>query len=169
MKLSQITDGNKWTIPADSTKNGRAHVITLHPLALEIIEQQKAVISPLSEYVFESSSIRYNPITGDGVTRALERLRKKHLAELEPFSVHDLRRTVASGCAEYLDAPERLIELLLNHQPSDRLIRTYQVSDRTEKLKGLFLSWGNFVSKNVRGKESKTDNSNVIAGNFGKK
>ena len=49
MKLSQITDGNKWTIPADSTKNGRAHVITLHPLALEIIEQQKAVISPLSE------------------------------------------------------------------------------------------------------------------------
>lgn len=169
MKFTQITDGNKWTIPADSTKNGRAHVITLHPLALEIIEQQKAVISPLSEYVFESSSIKYNPITGDSITRALERLRKKHLAELDPFSVHDLRRTVASGCAEYLDAPERLIELLLNHQPSDRLIRTYQVSDRTEKLKGLFLSWGDFVNKNVRGKESKTDNGNVIAGNFGKK
>ena len=169
MKFTQITDGNKWTIPADNTKNGRAHVVTLHPLALELIDQQKAIISPQSEYVFESSSIKYNPITGDSITRALERLRKKHLAELDPFSVHDLRRTVASGCAEYLDAPERLIELLLNHQPSDRLIRTYQVSDRTEKLKGLFLSWGNFVSKNVREKESKTDNSNVIAGNFGKK
>ena len=168
MKLDQI-EGNKWTIPADNTKNKRAHVVTLHSLALEIIEQQKSIISQQSQYVFESSSIRYNPITGDSITRALERLRKKYLAELDAFTVHDLRRSVASGCAEYLDAPERLIELLLNHQPSDRLVRTYQVSDRTEKLKGLFLSWGDFVNKNVRGKESKTDNSNVIAGNFGKK
>lgn len=60
-------------------------------------------------WVFESLSKPGFPITGDAITRALERLRTKYMAETAPFSPHDLRRTVATGCAEYLDAPERLI------------------------------------------------------------
>lgn len=42
--------------------------------------------------------------------------------------------------------PERLIELLLNHVPKDRLIRTYQVGQQAEKLRDLFLKWGDFIS-----------------------
>lgn len=84
--------------------------MTLHPLALEIIERQKELSQ--GPFVFESISKTGNPVTGDAVTRALERVRLKYLAELEPFSPHDLRRSVATGVAEYLDAPERLIKLL---------------------------------------------------------
>lgn len=84
----------------------------------------------------EAAEMRWDQINGDALTRALERVRSKYLAELAPFPPHDLRRSVATGCAEYLDAPERLIELLLNHVPRERLIRTYQVratSGQTEK------------------------------------
>ncbi|WP_270799289.1 tyrosine-type recombinase/integrase [Aeromonas sp. QDB54] len=160
MRWEQI-NGDRWTIP--ETKNGRAHVVTLCPLALDIIEQQKALSN--GPYVFESTSKTGHPITGDAVTKALERVRIKYLAELAPFSPHDLRRSVATGAAEYLDAPERLIELMLNHVPKDRLIRTYQVGGMAEKLRALFLRWGDFMATITQPEQAKPDN--VVVGNFG--
>lgn len=71
------------------------------------------------------------------------------MAEVVAFSPHDLRRSVATGSAEYLDAPERLIELMLNHVPKDRFIRTYQVGQQAEKLRNLFLKWGNFIEYEI--------------------
>ncbi|ENC83705.1 phage integrase family protein [Escherichia coli P0299917.7] len=162
MRWDQI-NGDRWTIP--ETKNGKSHVVTLHPLALSILKKQRIISE--GAFVFESTSNQRFPITGDAVTRALERLRKKYLAELEPFSPHDLRRSVATGCAEYLDAPERLIERLLNHIPKDRLIRTYQVGQQAEKLRGLFLSWGDFVERHVAQSASHEVVNNVIKLKFG--
>lgn len=160
MRWEQI-NGDRWTIP--ETKNGRAHVVTLCPLALEIIERQKALSS--GPFVFESTSKAGHPITGDAVTKALDRVRMKYLAELAPFSPHDLRRSVATGAAEYLDAPERLIELMLNHVPKDRLIRTYQVGGMAEKLRVLFLRWGDFMATITQPEQAKPDN--VVSVNFG--
>ncbi|WP_332839276.1 tyrosine-type recombinase/integrase [Aeromonas dhakensis] len=157
-------NGDRWTIP--ETKNGRAHVVTLCPLALDIIESQKALSS--GPNVFESTSKAGHPITGDAVTKALERVRMKYLGELAPFSPHDLRRSVATGAAEYLDAPERLIELLLNHVPKDRLIRTYQVGGMAEKLRTLFLLWGDFIGSNVVQDPAQPDKpDNVVMVSFG--
>lgn len=160
MRWDQL-NGDRWTIP--ETKNGRAHVVTLCPLALEIIERQKPLSNGL--FVFESTSKAGHPITGDAVTKALDRVRMKYLAELAPFSPHDLRRSVATGAAEYLDAPERLIELMLNHVPKDRLIRTYQVGGMAEKLRELFLRWGDFVQTLTQPEQAKPDN--VVSVNFG--
>ncbi|EHB5917873.1 tyrosine-type recombinase/integrase [Escherichia coli] len=162
MRWDQI-NGDRWTIP--ETKNGKSHVVTLHPLALSILKKQRIISE--GTFVFESTSNQGFPITGDAVTRALERLRKKYLAELEPFSPHDLRRSVATGCAEYLDAPERLIERLLNHIPKDRLIRTYQVGQQAEKLRSLFLSWGDFVERYVAQSASHEVTDNVVQVKFG--
>lgn len=158
MRWDQI-NGDRWTIPV--TKNGRAHVVTLCPLALAIIEKQKALSQ--GPFVFESTSKAGHPITGDSINKALERVRIKYLAELEPFSPHDLRRSVATGCGEYLDAPERLIEKLLNHQEPDRLVRTYQAGDHAEKLRDLFLRWGNFIYGLVRPEQAVPDNVVPIA------
>lgn len=35
--------------------------------------------------------------------------------------------------------------VVLNHVPKDRLIRTYQVGGMAEKLRALFLRWGDFM------------------------
>jgi integrase len=163
MRWDQI-NGDRWTIP--ETKNGKSHIVTLHPMAMAILTKQRI----LSEgaFVFESTSNPGLPITGDAMTRALERVRLKHCAELERFSPHDLRRSVATGCAEYLDAPERLIELLLNHVPRDRLVRTYQVGQRAEKLRDLFLRWGDFIEHHVA-KREESPADNVIQVRFGQK
>lgn len=144
MRWDQI-NGDRWTIPA--TKNGKNHVVTLHPSALSLLKEQRLITE--GAYVFGSTSKPGFPITGDALTRALERVRVKYMGETAPFSPHDLRRSVATGCAEYLDAPERLIELLLNHVPKDRLIRTYQVGQQAEKLRKLFLNWGDFIQQEV--------------------
>jgi len=163
MRWEQIK-GDRWTIP--ETKNGKSHVVTLHPLVLSILETQRIISE--DAWVFESLSKPDFPVTGDAITRALERLRTKHMAEVATFSPHDLRRSVATGCAEYLDAPERLIELLLNHIPKDRLIRTYQVGQQAEKLRSLFLKWGDFIEHEVIRHDDNVPN-NVIKISFGKK
>ncbi|WP_337063655.1 tyrosine-type recombinase/integrase [Raoultella ornithinolytica] len=162
MRWEQI-NGDRWTIP--ETKNGKSHVVTLHPLALSILKTQRFISE--GEWVFESLSKPGFPVTGDAITRALERLRTKYMAEVVSFSPHDLRRSVATGCAEYLDAPERLIELLLNHVPKDRLIRTYQVGQQAEKLRNLFLKWGDFIEHEViRHDDNVPDN--VVKISFGR-
>lgn len=158
-------NGDRWTIP--ETKNGRSHVVTLSPLALDILEQQRKLSQ--SQFVFESTTRFGHPITGDAVTKALERVRLKYLSEFEQFSPHDLRRSVATGAAEYLDAPERLIELLLNHVPKDRLIRTYQVGGMADKLRKLFMSWGVFIESVVTGPTEDNNTGNVISIEFRKK
>lgn len=81
MRWDQI-NGDRWTIP--ETKNGKSHVVTLHPLTLSILKKQRIISE--GAYVFESTSNPGFAITGDAVTRALERLRKKHLGELATFS-----------------------------------------------------------------------------------
>lgn len=163
MRWEQI-NGDRWTIP--ETKNGKSHIVTLHPLALTLLKTQRIISE--GGWVFESLSKPGFPVTGDAITRALERLRTKHMAEVTSFSPHDLRRSVATGCAEYLDAPERLIELLLNHVPKDRLIRTYQVGQQAEKLRNLFLKWGDFIEYEVI--QSNNDApDNVINISFGRK
>lgn len=161
MRFDQVIS-DRWTIPM--TKNGRAHVVTLHPLALEILERQRGLSA--GPWVFASTSSPMMAVTADAVTKALERIRVKHLADLEPFHVHDLRRSVATGCGEYLDAPERLIEKLLNHQEQDRLIRTYQAGEQAEKLRRLWLDWGDWIAANVA-QEPEVVPDNVVQVQFG--
>lgn len=78
------------------------------------------------------------------MTRTLDRLQKRKLAELEPFSIHDLRRSVADCCGIELGAGPLEIEHMLNHQISDKLRRTYQAGSlrNPDKLRMLFLRWG---------------------------
>lgn len=60
------------------------------------------------------------------------------------------------------------IELLLNHVPKDRLIRTYQVGQQAEKLRDLFLKWGDFIEHEIiRSNNDAPDN--VIQISFGKR
>ncbi len=92
-------------------------------------------------------------------------MRALHLAQSDPFTVHDLRRTFASGCAEYLDANESVIELALNHSKRDRLVATYQAGKRAEQVARLFQSWGDFVQALTKPEVVIPDN--VITVRFG--
>lgn len=164
-KWSDIT-GDKWVIPADNTKNGRSHTVTLCPLALEILDKQR-LISGGTDWIFEGIRNRGSLQVADGnaLRQVIERVRTIHMEQSEPFTPHDLRRTFATGCAEYLDANERTIELALNHKSRNALVETYQAGRRAEQVAALFQRWGEFVRVLVQPAEQAT--GNVIAVNFG--
>ncbi len=170
MQWGQI-DGDRWTIP--DTKSGRPHVVTLSPLALEILDEQRQIVNPDCPYVFESSMKPGRAITGDAMMRALERLQSRKMAEYDSFSIHDLRRSVANCCGIELGAGPLEIEHMLNHQISDKLLRTYQAGAlrNPDKLRALFLRWGEFVAQNIAADPDAVElpSSNVVKIEFGKR
>ncbi|GKR46280.1 hypothetical protein KAM483_36140 [Aeromonas caviae] len=158
--------GNKWIIPASNTKNGKEHTVTLHKMSLEILAHQRAISSG-SPWVFEA--IREHEsgqghIDGNALRWVINKVRSIAMAQSEPFTVHDLRRSFASCCAEYLDANESVIELALNHSKQDRLVATYQAGKRAEQVAWLFEQWGEYIEKLTTTKNKIPDN--VVTINF---
>jgi len=171
MEWSHLND-EEWLIP--DTKNKIPHVVTLCPLAKKIISEQRKITSKTCEFVFESCVRPEFPITGDAITRALSRLQEAKMIDIEHFTLHDLRRSVSNGCGRELNATPFEVEHLLNHTISDRLSRIYQGESMRDKdkLKKLFLGWGNFVSQYIANNPEHMDqdirHDNVIKINFRK-
>jgi integrase len=106
-RRSELSDDlATWTIPGERTKNGRAHVVPLPPLAREIIG---AVISSDSEYVFTTNGGATAITIGSKIKARLDRSMK-----ISNWRIHDLRRTVATQMAEIGVAPH-IVEAVLNH------------------------------------------------------
>ena len=94
-------------------------------------------------------------------------MRALHLSRSERFTLHDLRGRFASGCAEYLDANEGVIELALSHSKRDRLVATYQAGKRAEQVAKLFEQWASFLQTLTQPTSTKPDN--VVLVNFNKR
>ena len=103
-------NGDWWTIPADKAKNKLAHRVPLSPLALEILEQARALADG-GAYVFPSPR-------GDrpmGVAAASQAIRDNLTAfGIAPFTPHDLRRTAASHMTG-IGISRLTVSKILNH------------------------------------------------------
>jgi integrase len=106
-----------WTVPAAIAKNGVANDVPLSPAAVTIFTN----LPPLGRrgYVFPAVNGSANPISG--FSKAKARLDKAIACELaqtdrvmQPWRLHDLRRTAASRMAQ-LAIPPHVIEKVLNH------------------------------------------------------
>jgi integrase len=103
------------TIPGKRTKNGREHVVPLSHAALAILKDipQRAA----RDLVF---GIGQGGFAGWSRSKA----EMDQLAKLkEPWTLHDLRRTVRTGLGK-LGVQPHVAEAVLNHLPP-KLIRTY--------------------------------------------
>lgn len=92
-----------WTIPRDRAKNGKAHLVPLSKAAVELLEAAPVIDGSVK--LFPS---RADPERGaSGFSRALARIIATMVKELsdddeepatiEHFTLHDLRRTMATG------------------------------------------------------------------------
>jgi integrase len=98
-----------WTLPKQATKSNREHEVPLSPLALEIIES----LPHNGPYVFSTTG--KTPISGFGRAKArCDEIIAGQQLEIEPWRIHDLRRTVASEMARN-SIPPHVIEKVLNH------------------------------------------------------
>jgi integrase len=177
LRRSEIHD-NAIALPSARTKNRRGHVIPLAPMAREIIAAQPLRVDAngtIRDLLFGLGSGGFN---GWGKAKAkLDAQITSALGEsLPPWTIHDLRRSVATYCTGGLPAhllatlpvrdrefgrglavPPHVVEALLNHASGHKagVAGTYNRSTyETEKAHALAL-WANHVSAIVEGTSSK--------------
>jgi integrase len=117
-------DKRTWTISAARTKTGTEHEVALSNLAVEILSAigQRSPEHQAADLVFASERPRprnRGKTAISGLSRAKRRLdaamaRLAAPAEIEPFTLHDLRRTAATEMAA-LRIPAEVVEKVLNH------------------------------------------------------
>ena len=117
-------DGATWTIPSERTKNHRTHVVPLPPLARDILAAVPRIESAAG-YLFTLSGTR--PVTSfsgakaqlDAAMLTVARAEDPASAVVPRWTLHDLRRTAATGMAELGIAPH-IVEACLNHVSGSR-------------------------------------------------
>lgn len=146
-----------WTLPPGRVKNAKGHTVPLSTLAISILGELPRVASA-SGYLFTHTGRTFV----SGFANAKERL-DRFIADvgdqLSPWVLHDLRRSMATGCARLGVAPQ-VVEAILNHKSGTirGVAAVYNRYDHaTEKRVALEL-WARHVEAIVSGKPA----SNVI-------
>ena len=147
-----------WSLPPARTKNGAGHTIFLSPLMMDLLAEMRAV-NDQSVFVFASPRMSERPLTGHAVSRAIKRLQEPKsntqpegplFGKMDVFTLHDLRRTCATHWADTLQADTRVVELMLNHLPADKLVRTYQRGKQIQRQKDIWIKWGELIFNQVQ-------------------
>lgn len=103
-------DAKVWTLPRERSKNGQAHVVPLSDAAVAVLRSLPRVAGKAG-YVFSTNG--ETPVSG--FARAKERLNAELPPDMPGWTLHDLRRTFASGCAR-LGIAVHVVEAALNHR-----------------------------------------------------
>jgi integrase len=103
-------DAKIWTLPAARAKNNREHVVPLSDSAIAILTALPRVHSR-EGFVFTLNGAQ--PVSG--FFQAKRRLDAALPSDMPAFTLHDLRRTFASGCAR-LGIAVHVVEAALNHK-----------------------------------------------------
>jgi integrase len=167
-----------WLIPAEQSKNGKAHTVSLSDLALEQFKRVYAINSSLAWC--------YPNVTNDGavssktVTKQLgdrQRLTEESIIAgrsaksktlLLPggkWTPHDLRRTGATMMTALGVLPE-VAERCLNHMETNKIKRTYQRHSYHSEMADAWRRLGEHLEALTSGKE-KEPSQPLKTGEFG--
>jgi integrase len=133
-------------LPAARTKNGLAHDIPLSSPAQAIIADLPRIVD--ADLVF---TIKRQPITG--FSRMKERLDKG--SSVTDWTLHDIRRTVASGL-QRLGVRLEVTEAVLNHRSGSTagIVGVYQRHDYAAEKRDALARWADHVDALVTGKKA---------------
>jgi integrase len=160
LKWSELNDDRTAILLEGSrTKNSRPLHLDLPPLATKLI----ASVEPVSEkYVFSIAG--YSAIAGyakakrrlDAAMTALARAERGEDATIEPFRLHDLRRTCATGMASIGVEPHH-IEATLNHISGFRagIAGTYNREQYSKEKAAALVRWSEHVERVATGQTAK--------------
>lgn len=110
MRWSEIDlEKRLWTLPSQRAKNGRQHTVPITDSMLDVLRSVPKFLG--SDFVFTTKGT--TPISGFG--RLKKRLDKSLPMDAEPWTPHDLRRTMSTNMA-MLGVPQPVTEALLNHK-----------------------------------------------------
>ncbi len=149
---SEIADG-QIVLPAERVKNQREHVLPLSPAAAEIIERQPKRDG--RDLIFGDRAGGFS-----GWSRCKERLdariAKANGKPLPAFTVHDLRRSVATHMAE-IGVQPHIIEAVLNHVSGHKggIAGIYNRATYEKDKRDASIRWADWLTATVAGLKSK--------------
>jgi integrase len=146
-------NGKWWTIPAEKAKNKMAHRVPLSPLALELLQQAKALSSD-SHWVLPSPRAGKH-ITPEAVDHALRRPGLESLGFT--FVPHDLRRTAASHMTG-AGVSRLVVSKLLNHVENG-VTAVYDRHSYDREKRQALETWSRKLGEIIGGQKPK---SNVV-------
>jgi integrase len=161
MLWSELNRGRKeWHLPASRAKNGCENIIPLTDRMIAKLDQLAGDEKwPRSGLVY-SSRAKTPPSGWSKLKRRLDaklaKVAKEVGAEVAPWKLHDLRRTLATNM-QRLGISHETIEHLLNHREKSRtgIAKVYQTHDyKPEKLAAL-QRWEAELGRLVNDEESK--------------
>lgn len=158
-----------WTMPREKAKNNRAHEIQLSDAAIEVLQSIPRLDAAL---VFTTTGTR--PVSGFSKARgridaAMIKARRRSLGlpeddrayrkaigvatdkplpvEIEPWTLHDLRRTAATGMARLNIAPH-VVDKVLNHVSGTirGVAAVYNRFEYLEERRAALEAWGRCVT-----------------------
>ncbi|HXX50205.1 MAG TPA: tyrosine-type recombinase/integrase [Xanthobacteraceae bacterium] len=126
-------DGDRIVLPAARTKNKREHTLLLSKQALAILGE-RAEGSVFNFKNWDRAKARLDRALG-----------------FAPWCLHDLRRTMATGCAELGIAPH-IIEAILNHQSGHKasVAGVYNRARYIEPMRDALMRWADHVEQITR-------------------
>lgn len=158
-----------WSLPASRSKNAQAAENALSEAAVAVLDglAQRIGLSgrwPRQGFVFSTTG----ETSVSGYSRAKRRLDKiivelaseSELAPPEPWRLHDLRRTLATGL-QRLGVRLEVTEAVLNHVSGSRsgIVGIYQRHNWKDEKRAALEAWATHVDRVLTG----TDDSNVVA------
>ena len=159
-ELSQLT--GEWNIPAGRAKNGSAHTVPLNALALSILNERAGKEHwPKKGLIFSTTGD--TPVSGFSKAKArLDMLIAEANEDeaLDPWRLHDLRRTLATGL-QRLGVRFEVTEAVLNHVSGSKsgVAGVYQRHDWKQEKRDALDAWAAHIERVLNG----SDVTNVIA------
>ena len=163
MEWSEINlDTGLWSIPRQKAKNDHGHDVQLFVEAVTIIRALPRITGP---YVFSTNG--KTPVSG--FSRAKERLDASMLAvlkeaaaerggnpaetALDPWILHDLRRTATTGMAALRVLPH-VVDRILNHTSATirGVARVYNRFEYADERRTALEAWGRAIDAIVSGR-----------------
>ena len=132
-----------WSIPAARVKTGRPHYVALSAPALAVLEGTPRIGD---RFVLTTSG----DAPSSGYSKGKRALDKLLPPDMPRWTLHDLRRTAASGMAR-LGIALPVIERVLNHISGSfgGIVSVYQKHSFADEQRAALDRWGAFVSELV--------------------
>ena len=144
----------EWVIPAEHSKTGKPHVVYLARQTADLFRELKGLAGS-SELVLPGRGSLTRPFASNALNKCLEGIS----FEMQPFTIHDLRRTGATHLHEQ-GFPSDVVEKALNHTIGG-VRGVYNRAQYGDQRRNMLQHWADYV-------ESLATERKVIVGNFNK-
>ncbi len=145
-------DKGEWLIPAENAKGGKPHLVYLSTQVTEMFRELKALAGE-SELVMPGRGSSKRPFAKNALNKALEGL----TFDMDPLTIHDLRRTGATLLTER-GFNKDVIEKALSHE-REGIRAVYILAEYAEQRKQMLQWWADYV-------DGLMNEAKVIVGNF---